>query len=94
MCLGFTGAGGETNVVTIGKNHRKTIGKWWFYGILWDLPSGVIKHGWLENPRTEWRFHRKIMNKWSIFQHAMFDCQGNSHGIPIFWILLEGMNVA
>ena len=25
------------------------------------LPSGFIKHGWLENPRTEWRFlARKI----------------------------------
>ena len=24
-------------------NHRKTIGKWWFYGILWDLPSGYVK---------------------------------------------------
>ena len=21
-----------------------------------DIPSGFIKHGWLENPRTEWRF--------------------------------------
>ena len=21
-------------------NHRKTIGKWWFNGIFWDLPSG------------------------------------------------------
>ena len=20
-----------------GKNHGKTMGKWWFYGILWDL---------------------------------------------------------
>ena len=34
-----------------------------------DKPGGVIvlplvpsfiKHGWLENPRNEWRFHRKI----------------------------------
>ena len=24
-------------------------------GILF-VPSGDIKHGWLENPRTEWRF--------------------------------------
>ena len=22
------------------ENHRKTMGKWWFDGILWDLPSG------------------------------------------------------
>ena len=22
------------------ENHRKTIGKWWFHGILMDLPSG------------------------------------------------------
>ena len=21
-----------------------------------EIPSGFIKHGWLENPRTEWRF--------------------------------------
>ena len=28
---------------TIG-NHRKTRGKWWFYGIWWDLPSGNDKH--------------------------------------------------
>ena len=29
-----------------------------------DMPSGFIKHGWLENLRTEWRFRaRKITNK-------------------------------
>ena len=22
------------------ENHRKTVGKWWFNGIVWDLPSG------------------------------------------------------
>ena len=34
----------------------------------------AIKHGVLENPRTEWRFiARKITDQWSIFQHAMFD---------------------
>ena len=22
------------------RNHGKTIGKWWFHGIFWDLPSG------------------------------------------------------
>ena len=21
-----------------------------------DLPASVIKHGWLDNPRTEWKF--------------------------------------
>ena len=42
-----------------------------------DLPSGVIKHGWLENPRTQWRYlARKINDIWSIFQHAMFDDTG------------------
>ena len=40
----------------------KTIGKWWFYGILWDLPSGVIKHGLLEIPGTEWRI-RKVTDE-------------------------------
>ena len=34
----------------------------------------VIKHGWVENPRTEWRFlARKITDNWSILQHTMFD---------------------
>ena len=33
----------------------------------------VMKH-WLENPRLEWRFlARKITQKQSIFQQAMFD---------------------
>ena len=28
-----------------------------FLGTLWEwVPSGFIKHGKLENPRTEWRF--------------------------------------
>ena len=41
-----TQSGPWTSVVTQ-RNHRKTIGKWWFngglmgfYEILWDLPSG------------------------------------------------------
>ena len=25
------------------ENHRKTIGKWWFHGILWGLPCGYVK---------------------------------------------------
>ena len=30
--------------------------------------------GWLENPRTEWRFlARNIADKWSLFQYAMLD---------------------
>ena len=24
-------------------NHRETMGKWWFNGILWDLTSGCVK---------------------------------------------------
>ena len=37
-------------------------------------PSGFIKHGWLENSLTECRFlDKKILDKWSIFQPAMFD---------------------
>ena len=31
-------------------------------------PYLEIKHGWLENPRTEWRFlNRKITHEWSMF---------------------------
>ena len=34
----------------------------------------VIKHGVMENPRTEWRCHNaKMTDKWSIFQRAMFE---------------------
>ena len=39
-----------------------------------DIASGHQPHGWMENPRTQWRIlARKIVDKWSIFQHAMFD---------------------
>ena len=42
--------------------------------LLWDLPSGFIKHGWLENPRAEWRFfHRKIT--FLNIQQTVFDFQ-------------------
>ena len=27
-------------------NHRKTIGKWWFDGILWEIPSGKLLHNY------------------------------------------------
>ena len=38
------------------------------------IPSGNEPHGWLENPRAEWRFlARKISYKSSIFQQTMFD---------------------
>ena len=37
----------------------------WTWANFWE-PSGVIKHGMLENPRTEWRFlARKITDEWS-----------------------------
>ena len=59
-----------------------------YYGLLWfiimvyyyehtnmvdnGLPSGVIKQGWLENPRTEWRFlARKITYFYGPFSIAM-----------------------
>ena len=28
------------------ENHRKTRGKWWFNGILWDLPYGNLLHSY------------------------------------------------
>ena len=42
---------------------------------LWEeIPSGVIKHGVLENPVSmEVSIARKIIDKWSILQPAMFD---------------------
>lgn len=36
--------------------------------------SGVIKHGW-KIAELNRGFTRKITDKWSIFQHAMFDYQ-------------------
>ena len=47
---------------------------WLIYGFwIWLIhplvPSGFIKHGWLENQEN----HR---TKWSIFQHAIFDSRG------------------
>ena len=43
------------------------------------IPTGVIKHARMENPRTEWRLiGKKIMDKWSIFQQVMFDYQSVS----------------
>ena len=48
---------------------------------IWCNPP-VLKHGWLENPWTEWRFPaRKIIDQWSIFQPAMFDDTEGLHQI-------------
>ena len=44
------------------ENHRKTMGKWWFHGVSWDLPSGVIKHGNGKSPMNG-GFIRKITDK-------------------------------
>ena len=50
------------------------------------LPSGVMKHGWLENPRTEWI----ITDFNGLCSIAMFDYQRvvmvNSYGW--FWIIM------
>ena len=40
-------AASHSYLVTL-ENHRKTIGKWWLNGNLWDLPSGYVKKA-LEN---------------------------------------------
>ena len=70
------------------KYHRKTIGKWWFkwwfHGSLWGIPSSFIKHGWLENPRTQWRFlGRKITDSCGrfILQQTMFDYRRVSYNM-------------
>ena len=48
-------------------NHDLVVVQWDSVGFTWIYPL-VIKHGWLENPQTEWRFlARKIIDKWSIF---------------------------
>ena len=61
-------------MVVYRKTHRKMVV---FHGILWEILSGFITQGWLKYPRTEWRFlARKITDKRSIFQHAMFDYRG------------------
>ena len=47
------------------ESHRETMGTPWVNG---GLPSGVIKDGWLENPRTEWRFkNEKIIDFYGPF---------------------------
>ena len=48
--------------------------KWWFYAIWWDISSGVIKHGVLEN----WPFIGDFPTETSMnmgFSIAMFDYQ-------------------
>ena len=40
----------------------------------WDIHSGFIKHGW-KISELNGGLNGKIAYKWSIFQHAMFDCR-------------------
>ena len=55
----------------------------------WGMPRSGVKHGKLGNPRTKWgfksrlksRFTGKHIDKWSIFQHATFDCRKVSWSI-------------
>ena len=54
--------------INIGKpvtNGCKILGK--------RIPSGVIKHGWMENPRSEWSFFLKNTDFYGPFSSAMFD---------------------
>ena len=65
--------------------HRKTIGKWWFDGVIvgftlrcqtkgggrWEIHWGFIGGSSQENHRTEW----------CIFRQAMFDCR------MVYWIV-------
>ena len=50
---------------TYGYTIGKTIGKWWFNGIVWDSPSSNQLHGVLENLPLPWmmfpagNFHEK-----------------------------------
>ena len=59
------------------ENDRKTIGKWWFYGILWDLPCFTF---WWIN-RTIWKIsilNGKIDYRWSV-SIAMLNYQSVSN---------------
>ena len=73
---------GDHNMSSNNSNQVKlflgTSGAWWLQvfmlvvGMVSYSPSGVIKHDWLENPRTEWRFlARRSIDEWSIFQQIM-----------------------
>ena len=61
------------------RGRRDQVGAAWSW-LSTAAPTGK-NHGpsrnhqtWLENPRTEWRLiARKISDKWSIFQQAIFD---------------------
>ena len=67
--MGFNGGLMGFNDGLMGFNH----GLMGFYGIYPLVSSNMV--GW-KIPRTEWRFlARKITDKWSIVQHAMFDCR-------------------
>ena len=58
----FTGLNGE--------NHRKIRGKWWFYGILWDL-MGIFMG-------LNGESHRKTIGKWWFFM-------GFDGGLMVVW---------
>ena len=38
------------------ESHRKTLGKWWFHGILWDISSGNDWHSY--GKWTKWTIYR------------------------------------
>ena len=73
--------------------------------LLWDIYYGIFKvytlwfhQTWLamENPRTECRFlSRKIMDKWSMFQHATFEYRRvyilNHHWSTGVFLLMLGL---
>ena len=42
----------------------------------------VSKDGWLENPRTEWRFLMNITYKWSIFHYHVELPDGKLRSFP------------
>ena len=56
-----------------------------------QIPSGVIKRGYLEIPNFDtwrfWRFWLEKIYKWWIFQHAIFDYQRLSSSLD--WIVRQ-----
>ena len=75
MSVGFFPICGKNHVMFQATNRSCII--WYRRNVCALKYPPVIKHSWLENPRTEWRFltRKNHLFPWSIFQLAVFDYQ-------------------
>ena len=63
----------------------------------WDVLSGVIKHGWLESPQTEWRFiartitdiHRPFFIAMVDYRRVVAETQEVVHSVG-HWVMVVG----